>query len=198
MGMMIEDGKGTGRKVGVNSHNQILTHSVVRQEIEQASIDGDSFNLNTGLMTLTSANESGVFFLKNTNPEKDIFLTSIIVILGPSTGGSSTDTVRFRIYKNTTSGTLVSNAVALAANSNRNFGSSKILTALGYKGDEGYTITDGEVHIESLISPGNRAPIALQEVLKNGNSIAISLEPQDSNTSMKCMIAIPCYQKDPE
>lgn len=179
-----------GNTAMVNANNQVNTFTVTRTVSEQSTQDEESYNINSGLITLTTAGESGIVYYKHL--EDDSFdITTIVVIMGPSTGGSATDTTHVRMYKNPTTGTLISGAAAVNVNSNRNFSSSETLAnSLAYKGAEGNTITDGSVHIESLVSPGNRVGFNISETLSKGNSIAVSLEPNDSNTSMKVMVAL--------
>lgn len=179
-----------GTTVKVDKNERFHTFAVSRTVSEQATQDSIAYNLNSGLITLTTAGESGIIYFKN-NEDTPFDVSSIVVILGPSTGGSATDTTRVRIYKNPTTGTLISDATASDINSNRDFGTSDSLSeSLSFKGATGKTITDGLIHIDSLVSPGSRAPFTISEVLRKGNSIAVSLEPNDSNTSMKCMVAI--------
>lgn len=182
-----------GMRVDKSGRAQVF--SVSRSSAEQSVEESGAYNINTGLITLTTAGESGILYFKN-NESTDFDIDQVVVILGPSTGGSATDTTRVRIYKNPTTGTLISGASAVDINSNRDFGSSDTLaSSLAYKGAEGNTITDGSSHVESLVSPGNRVVFNISEVLRKGNSIAISLEPNDSNTSMKVMCALVGHQK---
>ena len=184
---IIQDG-GTGKSAAIDNTARLSTRSVQQSETENATDTGDSYNINTGLVTLTTAGESGVFYL-STNVNKNVHIDSVVVIMGPSTGGSATDTTRIRFYRNPTAGTLISGASAVDDNENRNFGSSKVLDSTAYKGAEGNTITDGAVIIESLVSPGSRVAFSIDLVLTKGDAIAVSLEPNDSNTSMKTMVA---------
>lgn len=184
---IIQDG-GTGKSAAIDNTARLSTRSVQQSETENATDAGDSYNINTGLVTLTTAGESGVFYL-STNEDKNVHIDSVVVIMGPSTGGSATDTTRIRFYRNPTAGTLISGASAVDDNENRNFGSSKVLDSTAYKGAEGNTITDGAVIIESLVSPGSRVAFSIDLVLTKGDAIAVSLEPNDSNTSMKTMVA---------
>lgn len=193
MGFHIEDGTGSGKAAKVNTDNQLEVRSVTQSSFERATSGGNSFNINTGLITLTSAGESGILYVKNTSSTKNIRVDGVVVILGPSTGGATTDTTHIRFYKNPTTGTLISGASAVSDESNRNFGSGITLEADSYKGAEGNTITDGTTHIQSLVSPGNRVFFSIDEVLQPGNSTAVSYEPPDSNTSMKCMAALLCH-----
>lgn len=189
MAHAIKNGR-SGTTVKVDENYRLHTFSTGRTEIEESVVESKAYNFNSGLITLTNASESGILYYKH-NEETPLIISQIVVILGPSTGGSTSDTTRVRIYKNVTTGTLVSAETAAPINSNRDFGSANTLTSsLLYAGAQGATITDGTSHIESLVAPNSRAPITVSEILRKGNSIAISYEPNDSNTSMKCMAAI--------
>ncbi len=194
--MIVENGVGNADKMKVDGSNRARTFSVTVPDNEDATKREDSYNINSGLVTLTGVDEQGILYVKN-NETRDLVVVSLIIILGPSTSGSSDDTTRVRVYKNPTTGTLISEQTAADTSSNRNFGSSKTLTADVYKGDGSATVTDGSVHIETLVSPGTRAPIGIDEIIPQGKSIAITYEPNDSNTSMKCMAAIVCHLADP-
>lgn len=187
----LRDGTGSGYLAEVDESNRLLTRSIEKSEDKEATENGDSFNINSGLITLTTDGESGILYVTNNDTTK-IHVTGIVAILGPSTGGDSSDTTRVRIYKNPTA---FSSSTVVDINSNRNFASSKTLTGDFYKGAEGATITDGTTHIESLINPGSRVFFAIDEFLDKGNTIAVSYEPNDSNTSMKCMAAIICHKE---
>ena len=67
MAEQIIDGTGTGAKVKVDSANRLHTHSVTEDLIEYAASQGDSYNINTGTINLTSATESALLYFKN-NP----------------------------------------------------------------------------------------------------------------------------------
>ena len=188
---VIRDGA-SNKAAGVDASGRLSARTVQQTETENATDTGGSFNVNTGLITLTTAGESGVLYMKN-NEDQNIHIDSAIVIFGPSTGGATTDTTQVRIYRNPTTGTLISTATDVDVLQNRNFGSSKTLTADTYKGTEGSTITDGDVVIESLVSPGSRVAFNIDMVLTKGDSISISYEPNDSNTSMKVMAAYACH-----
>jgi hypothetical protein len=195
MGFHIEDGTGKGNSLRVDPANRANVAGKTRSYGEDATTRGDAFNINSGLVTLTGVDEQGILYFKN-NETRDFHISAIVAILGPSTGGSTSDTTRVRFYKNPTTGTLISEATAADTVSNRNFGSSLTLTADVYKGDGSATVTDGSVHLESLVNPGNRVFFSIDEVLTKGDSIAITYEPNDSNTSMKTMAAIIGYLED--
>jgi len=188
---ILEDGA-TGKTARVNSDNTLSTHSVSISEAAHATDLEQSYNVNSGLITLTSAAESGVLYFKS-NENINVHIDSFVIILGPSTGGSATDTTRIRIYSDPTTGTLISNAVDADTVQNRNAGSSATLDALTYKGATGDTITDGTILLESLVSPGSRAAFIIDVTVPKGKAIAISYEPNDSNTNMKVMAAFACH-----
>ena len=190
--MAIIQDSSTGKTARVNLDNTLAVHSISLTEAEHASDLGDSYNINSGLITLTSAGESGIIYFKN-NEDRNIHIDSIIIILGNTTGGATTDSTRVRIYANPTTGTLISTALAADIVQNRNLGATSALAADTYKGAEGNTITDGDNLLESLLSPGNRVAFGLDLTLPKGKSIGVSLEPNDSNTSMKCMAAFNCH-----
>lgn len=188
---ILEDGA-TGKTARVNIDNTLATHSINISEAEHATDLEQSYNVNSGLITLTSAAESGVLYFKS-NENINVHIDSFIIILGPSTGGVTTDTTRIRVYSDPTTGTLISNAVDADTVQNRNVGSSATLDALTYKGVTGDTITDGTILLESLVSPGTRAVFSIDVTVPKGKAIAISYEPNDSNTSMKVMCAFACH-----
>jgi len=187
--MAIIQDAATGKTARVNLDNSISVHSISISEAEHATDLGDSYNINSGLITLTTAGESGILYFKN-NEDRNIHVDHIIVILGPTTGGSAADTTHIRVYSDPTTGTLISGAVDASDVQNRNIGVTSALEALAYKGATGNTITDGAVLIESLVAPNSRELFDIDITLPKGKAIAVSYEPNDSNTSMKCMAAL--------
>ena len=178
-GMAVDD-KGRGRVL-----------SIGRSENEQATIENKAYNASSGVLTLSTANESGVFYLSN-GQDEDIIIDDIIVNFGPSTSGAATDTCTIRIYKNVTAGTLVSGANAMPINSNRNFSSGTTLTASTFYAGDGtaLTVTDGALHDESLLQQDKNIEYRVNEILAKGNSIAVTIEAPTSNTSMKCAVSV--------
>lgn len=194
--MIIEDGNGSSTQAKVSKKSRLYTFAVTEEKSKNATIDGRSYNINTGSIELTSANESGVLYIKN-NEDNDLHIDFVVVILGASTGGASTDDVIVEIIRNPTTGTLISNATSVDVNSNRNFGSNNTLTIDAYKGAEANTVTDGDQHILSLLSPSTRGVFDIDALLPKGASIAVTLNPPASNTSMDVMVAAICHLEDP-
>lgn len=185
--MIIQDSS-TGSTAKVSVNNRLQVHSITTTEASTAATEGDAYNINTGLITLTDATESGVLYIQN-NEDRDLQIEFLEMILAPSTGGAITDSTRVRVYRNPTGGTLISGAVLVSDNQNRNFGTNRTLTADTYKGATGNTIIGGDVIMEIFMNPSERELLSIDMTLTKGDSIAVSYEPNDSNTSMKCMAA---------
>ncbi len=193
---IIEDGTGTGNNTRVDKNNRAHVRSVTTSENESANKAGRAYNINTGAITLTSGSESAIMYVKN-NESTDLHVTSIAVGLGPSTGGDSSEIPTITVVRNPTAGTVVSDASAVSINSNRNYGSSDTLTADAYKGAEGKTLTNGTDHLLFFQAANGRLFATIDEVIPKGSSIGIKVDPQASNTSMKCYAALICHLEDP-
>lgn len=194
MSIKIESGGGNGRyEAKVDSSNRLSVASLTSAQADLHSVLGNRYNFNTSNIILTSANASGIMYLKN-NENEDFHITAIVFNFGPSTGGSGS--IKVEVIKNPTTGTLISGASAVPIASNFNFGNSNTLSALAYKGAEANTITDGTNFLESLVAPTNRVALALGDIiLTKGNSIAIKITPQTSNTSMTLNCAISGFRQ---
>lgn len=193
---MLRDGTGDGFLQKVDANNRAATRSVNTPENEQATKIGDSYNINTGLIDLTSAAETPIIYLKN-NESVALHIKAIVFAAWTSTGGSGTDGVpKIVIVRNPNAGTTVDNANAVDINSNRNFGSSKTLTVDAYKGATGETLTGGTDDIIVQAGTSGQIFIAIDEVLPKGSSIGVKYTPQGSNTSQKVYAAIICHLED--
>ena len=189
--MIIQDAA-TGKTARVNSDNTLSVHSIAISEAEHATDLGQSYNINTGTVTLTSAGVSGVLYFKN-NEDINVHIDHIIVLLGNTTGGATTDSTTIKVLSNPTTGTVISDETDADMIQNRNIGASSTLAANVYKGAEAKTFTDGEELVGSLLSPGTRAAFVLDITVPKGKAIGITIEPNDSNTSMKTMVALVCH-----
>ena len=184
----IQDGTGKGNLAKVDSDHRLYTNSVTRYEVELAIYLGNGYNINTGLVDVTNDGvDNAICYIKNTGVS-DIILHEILIILGSSTGGTGNGTLK--VYKNPTTGTIISGAVTVESNVNRNFGSSNILEIDAYKGATGNTITDGTVfgsttRDASAVINFSSTPL----LLKTGNSIGITWAAASGNTSQSIRIA---------
>jgi hypothetical protein len=191
----IQDGTGSGKLAKVDSDNRLHVRSVTTTSEESASLKGLDFNLNTGIITLTNATKTPVFYLKN-NEDYDLVIGTLFYTTGESTGGSGN--ILVEVIRNPTAGTIVSNATPIEMNANRNFGSSRSLSVSAYKGATGNTLTDGIKFVESISSTATqRVPVVGGAVIiPKGSSIAIQITPSTGNTSMAVEIGVSCYLKE--
>lgn len=188
---IIKDGGGTGKSAKVTPDNRLDVSARSVDLSVQEAFEDDAYNINTEDITLTSANESGLLYLKNTGAN-DIVISAFFYLLGNSTGGSGDWLVE--VYRNPTGGTLISGGSAIVGH-NRNFGSNKALTATILKGTEGSTITGGTVAISSRLSSGGRKVVSIGAIiLPRDKSVAVSVTPQTSNSSVKVQIAAAVYE----
>ncbi len=188
---IIEDGA-TGKTARVNLDNTLAVHSITISEAEHATDLGQSYNINSGTVTLTTAGVSGVLYFKN-NENINVHIDHIIILLGNTTGGLATDSTTIKVLSNPTTGTVISGATDADIVQNRNIGASSALEADVYKGGEGLTFTNGEELVASLLSPGDRAAFVLDITIPKGKAIGITIEPNDSTTNMKVMAALVCH-----
>lgn len=194
MAEIIEDGAGSGYKAKVNANKRLYTNSVVVTENEQANKTGRAYNINTGKITLTNANDTPVLYLKN-NETEDLHVTALAFGLGASTGGSGE--VYITVIRNPTAGTTIDNANNVAINSNRNYGSSLTLSdSLAYKGATSETMTDGDDHILIQAALSSRVFATIDEVIPKGKSLGIKIDPPAGNTSMVVYAALICHLED--
>lgn len=191
--MKLEDGTGSGFLLRINAENRANVSAITEAESDHEAENGNKFNLNTSDITLTTANESAVFYYKNTG-DHDFVATLLAFLLGNSTGGTGDWVVD--VIRNPSAGTVVSDETIVPINSNFNFGSNKTLSGISYKGDEGKTLTDGSVHTSSRLSGGGRVGLSLGALhIPKGSSIGIKITPQASNTSVKVQVAMVGYEK---
>jgi hypothetical protein len=183
MATIIKDGTGGGNTASVTRSNRVEVFAVTLADRENSTDLGDAYNINTGKIALTSSTESAILYFKNgespQNGESAIHLESIIVGLEDSAATTHNQNVaNFTIVSNPTAGTIVTNAVAVDQNANRNFGSSNTLatTTLAYKGVEGDTFTDGTDWGVFDASFDARSVIPVDIALPAGSAIGIKAD----------------------
>jgi hypothetical protein len=194
---IIDDGKGKGNKAAVDGNNRLHVGAVNTAETIQANKDGDAYNINTGVITLTDAADTPVLYLKN-NETKDLYVSAMAIGLDTATGGTATEMVKITIVRNPTAGTIVDNATNVAINSNRNYGSSNSLTVDAYKGATGNTMTNGEDHILFFQADFGRLFATIDEVIPKGSSIGVKIDPPANTTSFPIYAALICNLLDSE
>ena len=192
MAEQIRDGAGGRHLQRVDKNFRAHTFSITEPELVDANRQGDAYNINTGLITLTDAVDTPVIYLKN-NELKEMVIEAVVFGIFDSTGGSSTADVYATFVRNPTTGTIISGATNVDINSNRNFGSANTLLADTYKGATGDTMTDGVDHILVRADTGTRSFVSINEVLPQGTSIGVKIKPPTSNTSVSVYVALVLY-----
>jgi hypothetical protein len=190
---IIKDGTGGGRSARVNEENRLATAAITQSDKAHGADLANTYNIHTGDITLTDANETTVMYIKN-NEDEDLAITGVIYNLGATASG--TGDIKLDIVRNPTAGDIITNASDVAINSNLNYGSTKTLNVNAYKGATAdAVVTDGTVSI-STRSPSNtgRIFISLENiVLPKGASLAINYTPPSGNTSQITQFVISCY-----
>ena len=192
--MRIEDGSGNGYSAAVFSNHRLLVDADSHDSIITAATDGKAFRFCTGLITLTSASPSGILYVRN-NEAANLIISEIVVRMNQSTGGAN-GVGLWEIFRNPTTGTLISGALAPATRANTNFGSSFSIIADVFKGVEGATITDGTVYaaVNGLTVPQRVFLIETAGVIvPRGTSIAVRYTPPAGNTSIVITTEIGAY-----
>lgn len=186
----IQDGTGKGYLAKVDTENRLLTSSITSAREEHASESGFSYNINTGVITLTNATITPVLYIKN-NEEYDLIITSLIYQTGASANASGT-TILVDVQRNPTT---ISFSTAVEMNINRNFGSSRTLSVTAYKGATGATMSGGTKAFESILAvTTQRIAIATGAItLPRGSSIGINFTAATGNTSQAVEFAVACF-----
>lgn len=187
--MILEDGKGTGYKAKIDAVNRLHVQSVSEQEALHSVQLGEAYNINSGNITFSAAGT--MLYIKN-NEDTDLIIDAVAI--GSGTGTTS-DMGEITIVRNPTGGDLISDATAVSMNQNRNFGSSKTLSVLAYKGKSGGTLTGGNDIILLYQSTNSRlfASVILQ--VPKGSSVGIEYDPKLSSGTIKAYCAAVCYLK---
>jgi hypothetical protein len=194
MPQSIKDGS-TGNTAKVGSNSRLHTHANTTPEEWSANKDGNAYNINTGNITLTSAADTPIMYVKN-NDDKTLHISAIAIGVGPSTGGTG-EIPQITVVRNPTAGTTISNANNVAIKSNRNYGSANTAAnIIAYKGATGETMTDGDDHLLINQTSNGRAFASIDEILPKGTSMGVKFDPQPSNTSQTVYCALICHFED--
>ena len=192
MGFQIQDGTGTSRKAKVTELNRILVDSITEERAVYNSIEvGNTFVTSTNFLSFTgvTGQENGVLYIKNDSDKK--MLVHHIKLWS----GTASQFTKISIYKNPTTGTLISSAIA-ADVQNINFGSSNDYEGLAYQGDGTFlTVTNGNVFGRHYLGVGNQQMLMFMwngaVVLDKGSSLAVTCEPPNGVTfNLTCEIEL--------
>lgn len=195
MSETIKDGMGDGYQARVSPNHQLRTVAVSITEIQDATAKGNSYNINTGAIGLTTTSASGVLYIKNDesfiNGEADLVIDAIAI--GIDNLGTTASIGEIKLIRNPTS---VSFSTAVDINQNRNFGSTNTLDSTIYKGAEGATVTGGEDFALFYQSAGTRGYYTVDIELTKGSSLAITMDTQTTAGTTSVYAALICHRKD--
>lgn len=187
---IIKDGS-AGFTAGVNSHNQLQTHSVSLPAGVDATELGKGWNLNTGQMTITG--DGSIMYIKNTE-EASFTIEAIAFAFGD--GITFTDFPNVHLEKNPIGGTIITDATPLDMEQNRNFSYSDDFGGLAYKGGTGKTLTGGDGHVaEFMLNKTGRSFFNLNFVLPKQSSLGIELHLNGSGSATLYAAVIGYYHK---
>ena len=172
--LRLKDGTGSGYTAQVDNRNRVATLATTQAVSTQRSLDGFGYNLNTGKIALTDGSEAAVFYMKYTGTTK-FHVTRIVIGLGILSGTVS-ESVEMFVKSNPSAGTIVSDAVGVDMNANRDFSSANTLPADVFKGGQGKTITDGEDAFLFFAEGNQRAITAVDLIMSQGNSLGITVQ----------------------
>ena len=186
---IIKDGGGSGRAAKVDSKQRLSVSGEALAPFEQAVIDGRGFLLTSGIVNLTSANESAVLYMKN-NGDKDLILVESRYFMGTSTGGTSPD-FQIKGAINPTSGTIQSSTLTAAGN--LNLGSAATVNIDARIGGEGITCITAVPQPSSVVQTGQifaKVPVSFPK----GTSLCLTVKPPTGNTSVDVALDIIFYE----
>lgn len=178
--MIITDGTGSGSQMKVNEINRGVVESTSQTRIADISARTEqAYTIATGFISLTTtASFSGVLWIKNTDTEgRDMYIEHIRVC-GTGNGTMAMEDVQCVVYRNPTTGTLISGASA-AYKTNNNFGSANEFNGIAYKGVDGNTITNGDWFTNFTTHIPGHSIIDFNDsiILPKNSSIGFALKP---------------------
>lgn len=184
MSEIIEDGTGKGYKSKVDVNNRLAVESTATPVIAEVSIrDGQSYVFASGdfITISTTGTETGVFYLKNTSTTKLLKIYSI--------RSCATVINKWKIYKNSNAGTLITDQVAGSKN-NLNISSSNVPDATVYKGSDGKTVSGGAMLEHWINDVGHSTEIFDGSlILGTNDSVELSVELDSAGEVCCRMIA---------
>lgn len=183
MGFQIQDGTGSSRKAAVSDLNRILVDSITEERAVYNSINkGNTFVVSTNFLSITgvTGQENGILYIKN-NSDKKMLIHHIKLW-----SGTENQFTKISVYKNPTTGTLISTAIGSDVQ-NINFGSSNEYEGLAYQGNgTNLTVTNGSVWGRHYLGVGNQQMLMFiwngAVVLEKGNSLAVTAEAPNGVT----------------
>ena len=182
----------SGNTASVDNRNRLLTKSTAEDISVDSALQGDAFFLTSGVVELTSANESQIFYIKN-NDLVDWVLRDFNTVINQSIGAPDLE-VMTQFTINPTGGTIISGTSFIPAN--LNLGDSKSLTGVFKKGAEGSSVVGGISVQPNMYLPNRNNPAASANpiIVAPGTSFAFAIIPATGNTSLKVVFNATVYR----
>ena len=190
--MKILDGLGRGYEAGVNNRGMLIVEAITREQAKDGAFHARAYAVGSGIINLTSANESAVFYIRNDHTLDWLQMEVGGVGTGLSTNG--TGSYKLRGYANPATGSIFTSgslAVTGSTGSNAPYAcnanlSSRAIPQLTIRGGgEGQTQTGGTGLFSSRLSPpGTDIDIISAIVMGPGASVVFTLQPPTNNASM--------------
>ena len=169
--MKIEDGTGSKRLAKVDTRNRLTTYATNLPKLADISDEnGDSYIMaNGGFISITSTGtESGIVHIKNTSETQDLHISELRTC--------GTVVSKWRVYKNSTGGTLISDQTA-GINQNMNFTSQNVPDSTVYSGGNAKTVSGGTMIGHHITDIGHSTDILEGSlILGRNDSIQITVE----------------------
>jgi hypothetical protein len=185
MELELRDATGRANGAKIDSTNRLWVRSSALSQQLEAACNGDSFQLGSGVVTITSASESAVLYVKN-NEDEDLLLTGIN-ITSKSMTGSTDDVALAKLYTSNPTGLSSSTSQTPL---NNNFGSSKALDADVESGGNAVTVTGGSVTGAFYIPVNTFFNTEIAWVLPRGTSVAVSFTAGSGTTAWPVTVTL--------
>lgn len=194
MATTIQDGTGTKIKVKVNTENRLLSQSISESEFDHAVGKGEAYNINTEFLTITGSTEVPLLYIKST-ADRDLVLNAWFIGTDANSG-TATRLSLLKVYKNPTSGTIISSGTDINP-VNRNFGSSNSFEGIAKKGGDGFTVSGYESTPVLFQTQGTQQRNfgTVQLVLTKGTSVVVTYQ-QYGLTSNDIYTGFQVYSSD--
>ena len=177
MSTTIQDGTGTKQRLRITSDGRAAVDAIIEERAVFNSVEaGNTFIVTSDFIIAPSGSETGLLYVKNTS-NQDMLIHHMKLW-----SGTTNTTSEVRVYRNPTTGTLISSASAADTN-NLNFGSANTYNSIAYQGNGAdATVTDGSIIGRHYLGVGNQQMVAFMwngaMALPRGASCAISVTPQ--------------------
>ena len=186
-------GDGGVKRVLVTNKGRINALAASQSDTVAAVLDGNGFNLNTGVIGSLATADSAVLYYKH-NEDIPIVIDTVVVGL---TDADTNNPHVIKIIRNPKNGTIVSGASAGDISQNRNFDSGlTLVNSTFYKGADGNTFTDGDDYILSYAGENGRSVLPISTVLRRGNSFGVTITPSLATGTISGYFALVCYLSD--